>query len=117
MPATLSGPFFDGTLERRLEKAIADGVVEAGEEARRNVQRADVQRTGYTSSKVTVRRVGATGFRVTGGGLAWRPWLEGTAPRNRISSYKGGRPFQRAHAPTETSTERILNAAIAKAIR
>jgi hypothetical protein len=111
MTVQFSGPLFDGGLDARMDRAISDAVDEAGEAAKRAVQRADVKRSGYTSSRVTVVRSGPTGFRVTGGGLVWRPWLEGTAPRNRISSYKGGRPFQRA-APTagEAATEIVTDA-------
>lgn len=121
MTVTMSGPLFDGSLERRMDRGIEQGVRDAGDAARRNVQRADSQTfyssTGYTSSRVTVEAAGPMGFRVTGGGLVWRPWLEGIAPRNRKSRFKGHRPFEKARRPTEESSRVIIRDAIMKALR
>jgi hypothetical protein len=118
---SFSGPLFDGGLDARMDRAIADAVNEAGRAAVENVREADRagfrSSSGYTSSRVGFRRVGATGFRVNGGGLAWRPWLEGTAPRNRISTYKGVRPFQRARQPTEADSVRIVTDAVVGVLR
>jgi hypothetical protein len=121
MTVRFSGPIFDGSLQRRVDQALADGLDDAGEAAKREVQRADAAGfrggSGYTSSRVTVRRVGATGFRVTGGGLVWRRWLEGEAPRNRKSSYKGVAPFKKASRPAGEAATDILTDAVMRVLR
>lgn len=115
-----SGPLFDGSLQRNLERAVVDAVGDAAVEAVRVVRRTDARSfrrsTGHTSSRVGFKRSGPTGFRVHGGGLVWRPWLEGTAPRNRKSSFKGHGIFRRSRTPVRDESVEVIEAAVRRVL-
>lgn len=111
----VSGPLWDG----RLERAIAQGLDEAQVEVARQgvgdvrAELAHVLRhpTGHYASQIQVSR--AVGTRVTDGGIVYGPWLAGVSERNRSTRFKGyahwRRAVQRLRGEAHNIAQRVIN--------
>jgi hypothetical protein len=110
-----SGPLFDGTAGRLLRSGAdeaEDMVAVAARDAVRDVIRQRARnRTGYYESRVRVDNAGGDKV-VTATGLVYDDWLQGSAPRNAHSSFKGYRQWDAAarevDARATTLVERTL---------
>lgn len=95
---TVSGPLWDGRLERAIARGLDDAQVDV---ARRGVTDVRVELahvlqhpTGHYTSQIQVDR--AVGTRVTDGGIVYGPWLAGASERNRTTRFKGYAHWRRA---------------------
>lgn len=87
----VSGPLWDGRLQRAIEQAIPEaekeiadhGVVVVREELGKVVKRP----TGHYQGEIQVDR--AAGTRITDGGIVYGPWLAGSSGRNRSTRFRG----------------------------
>lgn len=101
MPVSYSGPLFDGRAKAAL-KAGVDATEEqvalaARDAVRDEVRRRARQRTGYYESRVQVENLGGDRV-VNASGLVYDDWLQGNAPRNSRSTFKGYQQWDRAKA-------------------
>lgn len=97
----ISGPLFDGRLERGIAQGLEDGlddVAQLGVNLVRfrlhGVLRAP---TGHYESRIQTERAGSD-RAVTDGGIIYGPWLEGVSERNRTTRFKGYATFRRTTA-------------------
>lgn len=101
MTVSFSGPLFDGTAEK-LVKAGADAAeqqlaTQVRDLVRQLLRASARRRTGFYESRVRVEST-SDGRVVTDSGVIYADWLQGDAPRNRRSRFKGYRHVTRAHA-------------------
>ncbi|HEV7651339.1 MAG TPA: hypothetical protein VGP26_24580 [Actinophytocola sp.] len=109
MTVEFSGPLFDGTagklLERGAEAAEEQVALSVRDQVRQILRRSARRPTGYYESRVVVER--ARGDRVVRNDLVYDDWLEGNSRRNSASRFKGYRHWERAAAQAEGQAGRV----------
>lgn len=113
---TFTGPLFDGRAELALERAVDEAefaVAERGVQMVRDIvgQRA-AHPTGHFTSRVVADRLSGDRVVAHAPGLAYGPWLTGTARRNQISSFKGFDMYRRARQELDGQAVEIADAVI-----
>lgn len=94
----VSGPLWDGRVERAVEAALDEAVDEVAKhgvvvvvgELGKVLKRP----TGNYQGEIRVDRT--VGTRITDGGIVYGPWLAGTSDRNRSTRFKGYSHWRRA---------------------
>lgn len=89
---TTKGPLYDGTASRAMHDFAEEVERELAQHTENEVQ-AEVQRvtkhdTGYYKRHIVTERQ-QDDLAVTDSGVAYGPWLEGVASRNKRSRFKG----------------------------
>jgi hypothetical protein len=115
MTVSFSGPLFDGTARRLLEQgaeaaelAVAEAV---RDQVRLEIRRRARQRSGYYESRVRVE-AGRGDRVVTDSGVVYSDWLQGDAPRNRRSRFKGYRHWDQAERQVDPRAGSIVEQAM-----
>lgn len=116
MTVEVSGPLFDGSASRLLEKGTDEAEQEVALEARNQVRqtlaRSARKRTGFYESRVRIEATRGD-LVVTDKGVVYGPWLEGTSPRNASTRFKGYRHVERAVAAVDPQAGNIAERALA----
>jgi hypothetical protein len=105
-----SGPLFDGTADKLLERG-ADAAEQALAERVRDEVRSTVRararnRTGFYESRVVLDRA-REGVRVTDNRARYGGWLEGVWPRNARTGFPGFGQFEHAERAVEAQAEQV----------
>ena len=115
MPASFSGPLFDGRAKAALKAGVDAAeqrvAVEVRDAVRGEVRRRARNRTGYYESRVRVENAGGDRV-VTASGVIYDDWLQGTAPRNARSSFKGYQQWDRARAAVDARAAALVEQAL-----
>lgn len=111
----VSGPLWDGRLQRAIEQAIPEAEKEIADHGvtlvREELGKVFKRQTGHYVGQIQVDRT--VGTRVTDGGIVYGPWLAGTSGRNRSTRFKGyahwRRATQRLRAEAHDIAQRVID--------
>lgn len=114
-----SGPLFNGTAARAARAGaaqVADEVAEAGADMLRDATSVFRQPTGHYKGSVRTDRARDRAV-ITDGGIVYGPWLEGSADRNKGSSFKGYRIWRRTRQRLDRAARPIAETAMHPYVR
>ncbi len=119
MPVTMTGPFFDGQLQRGIAAGIEDAKRDVAQVGVNEVHAALGQvlqnPTGFYESHVVTERARAD-WAVTDGGVVYGPWLAGTSSRNQTTRFKGYSHWRQAAQRLQRSAGDIASRAVHRRI-
>lgn len=115
MTVEFSGPLFDGSAGRLLEKGSDEAehavAVAAQTQVRQTLARSARTRTGFYESRVRIEASRGDTV-VTDRGVVYANWLEGTSRRNASTRFKGYRHVERALAAVDPQAGQIAERAL-----
>jgi hypothetical protein len=110
----VSGPLFDGRLDRAIQAGLDDGLeatARKGVNLVRHAMRGSFRNpTGNAERRVVTNRAGSS--RVIHDAVIYGAWLEGTSSRNATTRFKGYRSFRRATQQLDGKMTGIVDRAI-----
>lgn len=110
MTVEFSGPLFDGTAQRLLDKGADEAETTLAErvqnDVRSTVRSRAAHSTGFYASRVVLER-GRGDTRVSDNRARYGGWLEGTWPRNARTGFRGWQPWEKALQKVESEAAPI----------
>lgn len=120
LDTTESGPIFDGRAAKATTvylHAATEAVAEVGARDVRTLISGSVKSgTGYYESRIHADRT-VNGAMVTGGGVIYGTWLEGTSSRNQTTRFKGYAAFRKATQELDRKADLIAVKALPPYLR
>lgn len=119
--AVMTGPLFNGSLQRNLHMAVEEAEQEIATLGAAHL-RDDLgappfkNPTGWYRSHITPKKIGPF-WAVQDSGVPYGEWLAGTSSRNRTSRFKGYQHWRRAIAYVNRIAKSTTDKIVARALR
>lgn len=114
---TISGPLFDGTTQRQLERAAQEIEYEIATQVLADIHwtlnRRIQHPTPYYETQIVIQRV-QQDLVVHDRGVVYGPWLEGVSFRNQATRFKGYHAFREAWREASEYAQRVADRVVSR---